>query len=180
MAFEGREEGYNISETGNWNVAADYSKLKIMKPLYLCDTYENIAKFGYDHILEQLANYSIPNDIVRLNGFSRLLHELLRLIENSKFALKVGKTRNQIEKYEKTLREIDKIIPLLSKTTKTRKGMIIKIDEERYDKVLKIVLDLKSKINEPLNKNHLIFTDKEEFDPIAYKKQLIENITTRG
>lgn len=30
-----KEEGYNISETGNWNVAADYSKLKIMKPLYL-------------------------------------------------------------------------------------------------------------------------------------------------
>ena len=42
-----KEEGYNISETGNWNVASDYSRLKIMKPLYNCDIYENIAKFGY-------------------------------------------------------------------------------------------------------------------------------------
>ena len=83
-----REDDYNISELGNWNVAADYSKLKIMKPLYLCDTYENIAKFGYDSILDQLVNFSIPNDIVRINGFTRLVHELLKLIKNSKFALK--------------------------------------------------------------------------------------------
>ncbi len=179
MTFE-REDGYNISESGNWNVAADYSKLKIMKPLYLCDTYENIAKFGYDNILDQLINYSIPNEIVRLNGFIRLVHELLKLIKNSKFALKKGDTLKDIEKYEKKLKTVLEIIPRLSKITKTHKGKITKIHEENYNKVLDLVLEIKSKINDPLNKNHLIFTDKEEFDPVKYKEQLIKNITTRG
>ena len=179
MTFE-REDGYNISESGNWNVAADYSKLKIMKPLNICDTYEDIAKFGYESILDQLINFSIPNDIIRLTGFERLVQELLKLIKNSKFALKVKGTLKDIEKHEKKLKQINNIIPNLSKITKTRKGKITKIHEENYNKVLDLVLEIKSKINEPLNKNHLIFTDKEEFDPVAYKKQLIENITNRG
>ena len=28
-----------VSDYGNWNVAADYSKLKIMKQLYIADEY---------------------------------------------------------------------------------------------------------------------------------------------
>lgn len=175
-----REEDYNISELGNWNVAADYSKLKIMKPLYLCDTYENIAKFGHDSILDQLAEFNIPTDIIRINGFIRLVDELLKLINNSKFALKIAGTLDTMEKHEEKLKQVVKIIPLLSKTTKTRKGQITKIDEKKYNGVMELVLKIKSDINDPLNKNNLIFTDKEEFDPIKYKEQLIKNITTRG
>ncbi len=41
-------------------------------------------------------------------------------------------------------------------------------------------LSAKAKVNEPLNKNDLIFTSKEEFDPVAYKKIIFEQATTRG
>ena len=43
-----------ISESGNWNVAAQFSKSKIMDPLDRCDIYENLARYGY---------YRQPNSI---------------------------------------------------------------------------------------------------------------------
>ena len=57
-----------VSETGNWNVASDYAKYKIMKPLLLADDYEIIATFGYSDLLEDLAgNYDL--DYLKIKGF---------------------------------------------------------------------------------------------------------------
>lgn len=180
--MEKREEGYNQSETGNWNVAADYSKFKIMGPLYKSDIYENISKFGYDSLVEQLDNYNIPSEALRLMGLDRLIHELLKLVKNVKFAMKVGNTKAEIEGYEKTLKGLLEITPLLSnvKINQRRGTKETRIIEQLFNKVLNKALEIKSKINEPLNKNHLIFTDKEEFDPGKYKKQIIESATQRG
>ena len=174
------EEGYNVSELGNWNVASDYSRLKIMKPLDFCDHYENIARFGYDTMIEQLENYGVPLDALKLMGFARLVNELLKLCGNSKFAMKVGSTRKQLEKIEQELILVRKTIPLLSKTiTKQRKKELV-LNNDKYYRVLDIVVNIKAKLNEPLNKNHLIFTNKEEFDPKAYKKKIMEDARTRG
>ena len=49
-----------------------------------------------------------------------------------------------------------------------------------YDKILEIVLEIKALINEPLNKSHLIFTDKEEFDPKAFKDAMKSRIINKG
>lgn len=176
-----REEGYNVSELGNWNVANEYSKKKIMKPLDLCDLYENIAKFGYDSIGEQLMQFGVPTDDLRLMGFNRLVDELLKLISNAKFAMKVKGTLGEIEKLEEYLEKIKMTIPTLSmKINKRGKIQITKIHEEKFNKVLALVLKIKSTINDPLNKNHLIFTDKPKFDPQKHKQQLIESATTKG
>jgi len=179
MVFK-KEEGYNVSELGNWNVASDYSRLKIMKPLDFCDHYQNIARFGYDTLIEQLENFGIPLDTLKLIGFERLVNELLKLIGNSKFAMKVAGTKKEMEEYEKTLKNVRKIIPLLSRTITKQKTKTVVINPEKYYKTLDIVIEIKSKLNEPLNKNHLIFTDKQEFDPKAYKKQIMEDAKTRG
>ena len=175
-----KEEGYNISELGNWNVAADYSRLKIMKPLEFADHYENIARFGYDTLIEQLENFGIPLDVLKLIGFERLVNELIKLCGNSKFAMKVGGTKKQLEDLEKELKEIRGFMPLFFKTvTKQRKSFVV-INAKTYYKTLDYVVEIKAKLNEPLNKNHLIFTDKQEFDPGAYKKQIMESAKTRG
>lgn len=179
MVFK-RDDGYNVSDTGNWNVAADYSKLKIMKPLYLSDVYENIAKFGYESILEELENYAIPSDVIKLKGFERLINELLKLIQNSKFAMKSAGTKDKIEEYEKELKKVLVIIPTLSEVVTKLKSKELILKKEKYERILNLVLEIKSKLNDPLNKNHLIFTDKEEFDPQAYKEQIIKAATTRG
>jgi len=175
-----REEGYNISDTGNWNVASDFSKLKIMKPLYLSDCYENVARFGHDSIIEQLENYNIPLDQLKLIGFERLVNELLKICGNVKFAMKSKGTQKELDNIKKKLEEIRRIIPVLSKTITKMKNKSLVLENEKYYKTLDIVIGLKSQLNEPLNKNHLIFTDKEEFDPKAYKKSILESAKTRG
>ena len=175
-----REEGYNISELGNWNVASDYSRLKIMKPLDFCDHYENIARFGYDTLIEQLEHFGIPLDTLKLIGFERLVNEMIKLIGNSKFAMKIGNTRKEVENFEEKLKNIRSLIPVLSKTVKTQKGKYLVLNQEKYYKALDIVIEIKSKLNEPLNKNHLIFTDKQEFDPKAYKKKIMDDAVSRG
>jgi len=175
-----KEDKYNVSELGNWNVASEFARIKIMKPLDYCDHYENIARFGYDTLIEELENFGVPLDTLKLIGFERLANELLKLCGNSKFAMKVGGTRTELEDLEKELQTIKKIIPFLSKTIKKQRKQKLILEKDKYNKALDIVIKIKSKLNEPLNKNHLIFTDKLEFDPQAYKKQIIEGAKTRG
>ena len=177
-----KEEGYNTSESGNWNVAADYSKFKIMRPLYNCDIYENIAKFGYDSLGEQLDNYGMPEETLRLMGLDRLIHELLKLIQNARFAMKKKGSQEQVEEYEKTLTKLLQFTPKISKVrvNQIKKVKETKIDEKLFNLILNKVLEIKSSLNEPLNKNDLIFTSKEEFDPIEYKKQIFDRATTQG
>lgn len=175
-----KEEGYNISESGNWNVASDYSKLKIMKLLYHADEYANIATFGTATLAEELQN-PLPPDILRLKGFERLINCLIMLIDNTFFAVRKGDLEN-MKKFRKDLIRIKGIKHTLSTVIfNQRKGTrSIKVEEEKYVKVLDLVLDIKSKINEPLNKADLIYTSKEEFDPIKYKKEIFDLATTRG
>lgn len=174
------EEKYNISETGNWNVAADYSRLKIMKHLYLADEYSNIAIFGTSTLVEDLEN-PFPKDYLMIKGFERLLQCLIMLIDNSLFAIKYEKHKEELEEYRKVLRSILDIIPALYTNISSRKnGNHIRLSRQRYVKVLDRVLDIKRKINEPLNKSHLIFTDKEEFDPVAFKERIKDRIVNQG
>ena len=171
-----------ISESGNWNVASEFARIKIMMPLEKSEYYQNIAMFGYDSIIEELMYYQVPNDFIRYRGLIRLIKELLKLCENSKFAMKTAGTKEQLKMREDKLKEIENILPFLVKVknnhvTKTQE---LKIIPNKFDKVLGIVVEIKSLINIPLNKNHLIFTDKEEFDPHAYKDEMKKRITQRG
>ena len=68
-----------VSETGNWNVADDYSKKKIMRPLFLCDYYEDIANFGYESLVEELINYQTPpNDLIKIKALDLVLLKFLK------------------------------------------------------------------------------------------------------
>jgi len=177
----GKEEGYNISDTGNWNVASDYSRLKIMKNLYLADEYANIAIFGYSDFLSELNNpYDI--DTLKIKGLQRLINCLILLIDNTIFAIKISNDKTQIEEFRKDLSLALKLSPTLGKQIKNQVKRIetFKLDNEKYNRVLNVVLKIKSEINYPLNRSHLIFTDKEEFDPKKYKDNIKEGATTRG
>lgn len=179
MVFK-KEEGYNVSESGNWNVASEFARLKIMKPLDYADHYENIARFGYDTLIEQLENFGIPLDTLKIIGFERLVNELIKLCGNSRFAMKKGNTRKELEDSEEKLKKIRKLLPLLSRTITKQQNKTLVLNEELYYKTLDYVIEIKAKLNEPLNKNDLIFTHKQEFDPKAYKKQIMEEAKNRG
>lgn len=176
-----QEEGSFVSETGNWNVASDYARSKIMQPLYLADEYELISIFGTADFIEEL-NLQINPDILRIKGFKRLVNCLIMLINNTSFAVKQDKGQPTLEKYKQELKKINKAIPLLTeiKTNQVKKTSELKLIKERYDKVLERVLEIKALINKPLNQNHLIFTDKKEFDPRAFKKGIKTRMTEQG
>ncbi len=170
-----------ISETGNWNVASDFSKLKIMKNLYLADEYSNIAIFGTSSLIEELENpYNV--DELKLRGFKRLVTCLILLIDNTVFAIRNKTDKESLETYRTILKRIVKIYPTLSRVRQDQRRNIreLIIIEKEYSKVLDIILDIKTKINTPLNKAHLIFTDKEEFDPEEFKKKWKKDASTRG
>ena len=89
-----------VSELGNWNVADNYTKTKIMRPLILVDFYEDVARYGYESLEDELINYqSIPNDLIRIKSLRRLIRELIRLIDNTKFALKKEGTKKKVLEY---------------------------------------------------------------------------------
>jgi hypothetical protein len=174
-------DDFIMSDYGNWNVAADYAKLKIMKPLYLADEYETIATFGFTEFQDELT-ISLNVDQIKIRGFKRLIKALLLVINNSKFAIKSKNDKTHIEKLAADLKRYYNIVPLLStyKVNHKTKTKELVINKERYDKILDDVLEIKSKINEPLNKYDLIFTHKEEFDPKKAKQMIKHGLTTIG
>lgn len=176
------DEG-TISETGNWNVADKFSKVKIMLPLAKCEFYEDLAQFGYESFIDDLVNwYKVPMDVIKLKGLTRLIKELLRICKNTKFAMKKGSSKEDLIKYENQLVEINKVLPALYKYRydQVRKTRELKLFPELFDQILNRVIEIKSKINEPLNQNDLIFVSKEEFDPRAFKKKLMERMGSKG
>ena len=180
MPQKGDVGDFILSEYGTWNVASDYSKLKIMQPLILCDEYETIATFGFvDFTEEMFSNISI--DVLKIRGFKRLIKTLILLIDNSKFVVK-GKDKELLIKYRKELERYYKIIPALHEIIQDQRKKIkeLKIIQEKYIPALERVIEIKSLINEPLNKYDLIFTHKEEFDAKKYKQKIMQDAKEKG
>ncbi len=174
-----KEDTYGTSETGNWNVASDFSRLKIMKQLYLADEYANLSIFGSIDLLDE---NSMPIDIDRnkINGFKRLVQCLIMIIDNTIFAIK--KLKTEMENYKKELVRISKIIRVLYKirTNHIQKTSKLIIRKEIYDFVLNRVLEIKSLINEPLNQADLIFTSHDDFDSKSAKEMIKDGLFNIG
>jgi hypothetical protein len=174
---------YTISETGNWNVADSFSKVKVMRPLENCELYEDIATYGHDSFFGELIRFDMPTDELKIMGLKRLTNELIRLCKNARFAMKKPGTKEQLKKYEEKLRKIkNEILEFTyAKTINQVQGTSnLKIRKENFEKVLELLTEIKADINDPLNKNHLIFTDKEEFDPRAFKERIRQRIVNKG
>ncbi len=169
-----------MSDYGNWNVAADYAKLKIMKQLYLADEYEIISTFGFSDFLDELS-MNVDTDVLKIRGFKRLIKSLIMVIDNSLFAIK--KTHKEdLKELRKELSRYWKIIPKLFeyKINQKNKTKELKLIQDEYNKALERVIEIKSAINEPLNRYDLIFTHKEDFDPAAAKALIKKGLMERG
>lgn len=169
-----------MSEYGNWNVASDYSRLKIMKQLYLADEYEVIATFGFSDLIDEL-NVETSIDVLKIRGFKRLIKCLIMLINNSKFAI-TGNFKKTLLDFKKELDRYWSITPTLYKYKRDEKNKTqeLKLNQEDYNKALERISDIKSEINEPLNRFDLIFTHKEDFDPKKAKEMIKAALTSTG
>jgi len=177
-----KSDFWDSSETGNWNVASDFVKLKIMKLLYECDQYEIVATFGeaemYDELL--LKDESIKSSL-RLKAIIRLIKTLQMIINNTKFAVKKG-DKESMKKYLEDLKEFKKTVPHLKKKSYNQQHhkTTITIDEEKFDKILDAIIILKANMLEQLNKADLIFSYTEEFDPAKAKEEMKKRLTEIG
>lgn len=175
------EESLVLSETGNWNVAADFSKLKIMRQLYLADDYESVAKFGTSLLYDEFTN-PYPQDVLRKKGFERLVDTLIKIIDNSIFAVKDPESKDKLNTLRSELCRIEKLIPKLSRTVKKRLSSPpqLEILNEVFNPIFERVRIIKSEINEPLNKNDLIFTNRKEFDKKKFKEGIKNRVINHG
>jgi len=179
----GQKEDGIISDTGNWNVAEIFARIKIMRPMENADLYEDIALYGFDSFFAELIDTNISTDELRIRGIIRLNNELIKLCKNVMFAMKKDKTEKDLKDLVKSLVTIrDEILPKIYKKIQDQNIGIttLKINESVFHRALEILIEIKSKINLPLNKNHLIFTDREEFDPSAFKQKLKDRIVNKG
>lgn len=180
MPKKGVYEDTEVSEHGSWNVAADYARLKIMKQLYLADEYEIISTFGFSELIDEL-DTNIPIDVLKIRGFKRLIKCLIMIINNAKFAVK-GQHKTDLDKMKEELKRYWKVVPTLFKyqTNQKNKTKELLLIEEDYDPALERLIEIKSDINEPLNRYDLIFTHKEEFDPKKAKEMIKLGLQTKG
>jgi len=177
-----RDDDYVVSEYGNWNVASEYSRLKIMKQLYLADEYQTIATFGTVEFIDELNN-PVDIDTLKIKGFARLIQTLILVIDNTRFAIrpkllessKLMDKRKELERFYKNLHKLYNNRKDVRKGTSTL--VLVKL---LYEKALERVIDIKADINDPLNKADLIFTFKEEFDYDAFRKKQWEDVVMKG
>lgn len=177
------DEKFMTSETGNWNVADSFSKIKIMGPMIKCEAYEDIAINGYEDFADELMNVSVSTDELQIRALRRLINELIRLAKNTKFAMKRDKTAKDLDVIKNRLELIrDKIFPATFKKCVDQSSGIdfLRINKDIFYLALDKVSEIKSDINLPLNRNHLIFTDREEFDPKAFKERIKQRIINQG
>ncbi len=169
---------FDGSQTGNWNVALGYVEFKIMLPLKECDYYQEIAEFGTNDIIQEMFQFDDnPNmkNIARIKGLKRLLSTLLKLVGNTQFAVKKQDTE-KMKKFKENLELVKKALPRVESKTFNQKDKTttVVIDEEIFQKLLDILIDIKNDINEPLNRADLIFTHREDFDVNKYKQNIKE------
>ena len=165
------------NESGNWNPAKHYSNLKVMKHLYLCDEFQTIAKFG-DSSFGMSSN---EINLSRIEALKKLTHTLKVLIENTKFAVKAT-FKDDLDRYYQKLKLIEDNIYLCSRkiNNHVKRSFVLKINEDNFNLLLEKILEIKTGLNDPLNKSNLIFTYQEEFDPQAYKQKIKEDAINRG
>lgn len=168
-------------ESGNWNVAADFTKLKIMKWLFYADEYEVIATFGTAELGDDFEIDDKMKKILRVKAIERLTNTLLMIINNTIFAVKSG-DKEKLEKNREDLKRIKKILPTLQEVIVNQrvKTKDLLIDEERFSTILNMLVEIKTNLNEPLNKADLIFTSIENFDPKKLKEQIKRDLIEQG
>ena len=171
----------DFTESGNWNVAADYVKLKIMKHLYLADEYELTAIFGTGEMVDEFITNEQMKVVGRLKALKRLRKTLDIIINNTIFAVKKD-DKPKLEDLYKELTKWDRAMifcEIINYDMRT-KSKTIKINETVFKKVLDGLIKIKKDLNEPLNRANLIFTEVEEFDPDKFKAEIAEDMIYGG
>ena len=178
MGFFGKDN-LTEAESGNWNTAENYSQIKIMNLLAIADEYEELAEFGSLNLYDEITSKGMVEEI-RIRAFRRLINHLIRVCNNSFFALKSAQ-QNQLKSITeelKTIRDnVSNYFMIINDSVNGTKR--IKLHAE-FNVKLERVSELKKNINVYLNEGDLIFIHKDTFDAKDYKKRIFQDAIERG
>lgn len=166
---------------GNWNISKGYTYEKILKWLILIDQYKTLSIFGFSKIESDIMikDKNLRNTS-RIQSLKRLVHSILALITNTKFAIK-KEDRKEFDKHSDRLIKIEKNIWKL-REEKKRGNRIVELDinESLFDKIMEEIDFIIDDVNFKLNKSNLIFAQKEEeLDPKKIKQGFEERYINR-
>lgn len=172
------------TEIGNYNSARIYAAFKIGKLLVELDEYRKIAKFGVSDIIDEFISTDIAKIEGRIKGFTWYLETLMMVIDNSLLGIRKVGDKEKLVGWKKELKELKFQIPrcIFNIKIENRNGRMTlkKINENLFAEIFEKAEDLYIPITDILNKYNLIFIYVEDFDPVAYKNQILEDFATKG
>ena len=168
-----------ISETGNWNTAQSFIQFKVAKLLVELDEYQEISQYGTANIVEEFVVGEPEKDIAKIKGIFRFHSTLMMLIENTFFAVKKHNDKELMKKYYRDLKRLKPLVQEVKLRKMINGRMRDSIDEEVFNWILDVLVDIKSKVNIPLNNSDLIFNSVEDFDPDKFKMDIKKRMSER-
>lgn len=170
-------------ESGNWNVAEAYSKLKIMRHLSDIDEYIKVCNFGATELVNQLMLDEETENRAKITALKRLHKTIEMLIRNTLFAVKKDDVK-KMETYLEYICGINNLLPKIQKTIKVQSayGFSNKttIETNIYNSILNVLVQISQELLVPLNKADLIFMSVDEFDPIKHKEEILRELSDTG
>lgn len=176
-------ESFDDNNSGNWNVAGQYSQLKIMRHLFAIDQYILMSRFGAIEFFEELNLNQNQINVMKINGIKRLHNHLIMLISNTLFAIKGKKEdKETLINQKKLLINIKPLINSSYEEIYSEKTKIVqfKIKENIFEDILNKLCLISEEINEPLNRSDLIFLGTENIDPFEVKKIIKNTLQTEA
>lgn len=170
------KEAFDESESDVWNASWGFSTYKVLKPLILMNKYNAVAQFGVEEVGQE---EGIDENILkkrRVTGLKRFLSIMRELLEDTYFVINKNDKDYVLRLITKLRKLEDSIMPYVysSYEDAVDKEQIFNINEELFHKVLRLLQDLRMKINTPLNKAHLIFKESTEIDFDKIKEDIVE------
>lgn len=171
-------------ESGNWNLADYYSKLKIGRHLVEIDNLIELAAFGTNDLVQEFIIDEPTKQIARIHALERLHKKLSLVVNNTLFAIKKKEDKIKLKYYSSV---IEKISPLLAHTKKKKiihsysgRSESIVINEKIFSRVLLILERVHRDVLDILNKSDLIFASMEDFDPEKLKNEFHRQFIEEG
>jgi len=166
---------YEHSDTGNWNLSSPYVE-HLAKLFIEADAYNEIAQYGFTDIIMDLQTKDVDKVILRYRGLEKYIFKLKKIIMYSWFAMNSSTQKEKFLDYHKELQALEDE-SLGNIIVKVQSGMksTNSIDEDMFKLVFREVEKIDMTMRAPMKEADLIFMHKESFDPVEYKKKVIDS-----
>ena len=161
------------NESNTWNVADGFTKIGVLKPLIEIALFERMMKFG-----KQDLEKNIPNDEIvrnRIEGARNLFFTMNQILSTCAFKIKKFEAL-KIPGIKKRIRQLEEKLPYGYKNyfNEITKERVIVIDDEYFDKLLRVASDIKEEIHQILDRAGMIFKIGDEIDIDDFIKSVYE------